>query len=302
VSVTKREAGVAVTASVQFSLPEAYQSCRQVISHYSTSFYWGTQLFPEPQRRAVWAIYCWCRRTDELVDGERAQWATLGMLDQWEYQLEKTFAGHPTTPEDAALADVTNQYPLSIDPFRDMIAGMRMDLTQTRYETFEELLVYCYRVAGTVGLMSSAIMGFVDGVDGTEEAIALGIAMQLSNILRDVGEDAQRGRIYIPLADLERFKYAEAELLEGVLDRRWMDLMRFELTRTQEYYEKAEQGIPKLQPDSRWPVWASLLFYRGILRQIEQNDYQNFTKRAYVSDLQKVLTLPMAWLRARQGG
>jgi len=290
-----------VTALVQFPSQEAYQSCRQVITHYSTSFYWGTRLFPNPKRQNMWAIYCWCRRTDELVDGNpQGQRATLQLLDQWEYQLEKTFAGHPGTPEDAALAYTASQYPLTLEPFRDMVAGMRMDLTQTRYQTFEELLTYCYRVAGTVGVMTSAVMGFVPDQDGTQEAIALGIAMQLTNILRDVGEDARRGRIYLPLEDLERFKYSERDLLNEVLDERWIALMRFQIARNREYYRKAESGIRKLQPDSRWPVWASLLFYRSILDVVEANGYQNFSKRAYVSDLRKLATLPLAWLRSQQ--
>jgi len=290
----------AVTAFVQFPLQEAYQSCRQVITHYSTSFYWGTRLFPNPKRQNMWAVYCWCRRTDELVDNQPNQRATMHLLDQWEHQLEKTFAGHPSTPEDAALAHAATQYPLTLGPFKDMIQGMRMDLTQSRYETFEELLTYCYRVAGTVGLMTSAIMGFVPGEEGTEEAIALGIAMQLTNILRDVGEDAQRGRIYIPREDLERFNYRERDLLQGILDERWKALMQFQIARNQEFYRKAEGGICKLQADSRWPVWASLLFYQGILDVVEQNGYQNFTQRAYVSDLRKLATLPLAWVRAQQ--
>lgn len=290
-----------MTALVQFPSQEAYQSCRQVITHYSTSFYWGTRLFPNPKRQNMWAIYCWCRRTDELVDSNpQGQRPTLQLLDQWEYQLEKTFAGHPATPEDAALAYTASQYPLTLEPFRDMVAGMRMDLTQTRYQTFEELLTYCYRVAGTVGVMTSAVMGFVPEQDGTQEAIALGIAMQLTNILRDVGEDARRGRIYIPLEDLERFKYRERDLLNEVLDERWIALMRFQIARNREYYRKAESGIRKLQPDSRWPVWASLLFYRSILDVVEANGYQNFSKRAYVSDLRKLATLPLAWLRSKQ--
>ncbi len=292
--------GVVVTAFVQFPLQEAYQACQQVINQHSTTFYWGTRLFPPGKRQAMWAVYCWCRRTDELVDNAKTQPATFELLEKWEYELERTFAGHPATAEDAALTHAVSLYPLTIEPFRDMVRGMRMDLTQNRYQTFEELYLYCYRVAGTVGLMSSAVMGFEPGAaDGTDEAVALGIAMQLSNILRDVGEDARRGRIYIPLAEMQKFDYSEADLLNNVLDERWTKLMAFQIDRTRDYYAQAERGIAKLQRDSRWPVWASLLFYRGILDQIERNGYQNFSQRAYVSDLQKLLTLPKAWLRAQ---
>jgi 15-cis-phytoene synthase len=288
-----------VTASVQFPLQEAYQSCRQVITQYSTTFYWGTKLIPPKKREAMWAVYCWCRRTDELVDGGKVQSATMASLDIWERNLEKIFAGEPLSPEDAALAHAISQYPLTIQPFRDMIQGMRMDLTQKRYTTFDDLYVYCYRVAGTVGLMSSAVMGYLDNVNGTQEAVALGVAMQLSNILRDVGEDADRGRIYLPLEDLERFGYSEQDLFNKVVDNRWRDVMQFQIQRNREYYELAEQGISKLQSESRWAVWTSLMLYRGIIDQVEKNGYQNFSQRAYVSDMKKLTLLPVAWLRAQ---
>ncbi len=288
-----------MTASTQFPLDQAYQSCRQVIAEYSKTFYLSTKLFPPPKRQAMWAVYCWCRRTDELVDGLTSNRTTLETLNQWERRLENTFAGRAETPEDTALAHAVYAYKLPIAPFRDMVQGMRMDLTQTRYRTFDELSTYCYRVAGTVGLMTSAVMGFVPGQDGTEEAISLGVAMQLTNILRDVGEDAKRGRIYLPLADLEQFNYSEEDLFNGVTDARWMNLMDFQIQRARGYYQKAAQGVAKLQEDSRFPVWAALLLYQGILEQLERNDYQNFERRAFVSDWRKVTTLGKAWLRAR---
>ena len=132
-----------------------------------------------------------------------------------------------------------------------------------------------------------------------KEAIALGIANQLTNILRDVGEDAQRGRIYLPLEDLERFNYTQAELLTGVIDDRWRDLMRFQIQRARQYYKEAERGIRILSRDSRWPVWAALMLYQGILDVIEANDYDVFNQRAFVATPKKMLYLPVAWLRAQ---
>lgn len=141
------------------SLDEAYELCRQVTAAYAKTFYLGTLLMPPAKRRAIWAIYVWCRRTDELVDGPQAATTTMATLDEWEARLEDIFAGHPHDGMDLALTATLEQYPLDIQPFRDMIAGQRMDLHRSRYETFAELELYCYRVAGTVGLMSLEVMG-----------------------------------------------------------------------------------------------------------------------------------------------
>ena len=225
------------------SRSNSYELCRQITAKYAKTFYLGTLLMPEAKRRAIWAIYAWCRRTDELVDGPQSSTTTNETLDGWEKQLECLFAGDPLDDIDVALVDTLQHFPMDIEPFRDMIAGQRMDLYRSRYETFEELNLYCYRVAGTVGLMSTAILG-VDTSNNTapwnrdkdvciptEEAIALGIANQLTNILRDVGEDARRGRIYIPLEELALFNYTEDDLFKGVVDERWRSLMRFQIQR-----------------------------------------------------------------------
>ena len=132
-----------------------------------------------------------------------------------------------------------------------------------------------------------------------EEAIALGIANQLTNILRDIGEDAQRGRIYLPLEDLERFKYTEEDLFNGVIDDRWKNLMNFQIQRARQYYKEAERGIRILSRDSRWPVWSALMLYQGILDIIEANEYDVFSKRAFVPNFKKIIYLPIAWLRAQ---
>jgi len=293
------------------SQSEAYEFCRQITAKYSKTFYLGTLLMPEEKRRAIWAIYVWCRRTDELVDGPQARLTTPETLDRWEQQLESVFAGHPIDDPDVALVDTLERFPLDIQPFRDMIAGQRMDLYRSRYETFEELKLYCYRVAGTVGLMTSPVLGVDTSIgqapwdwqqaayNPAEEAIALGIANQLTNILRDVGEDAQRGRIYIPLEELALFDYTEEDLFKGVVDDRWRELMRFQIQRARKFFNQAEKGIRALSPDSRWPVWAALMLYQGILDVIESNQYDVFSQRAYVPKPQKLLTLPIAWLRAQ---
>ena len=292
------------------SVEDAYELCRQITAKYSKTFYLGTLLMNQQKRRAIWAIYVWCRRTDELVDGPAAEFTTPETLELWEKQLESLFALQPIEDPDVALVDTIQRFGLDIQPFRDMIAGQQMDLYRSRYETFEDLNLYCYRVAGTVGLMSTTIMG-VDNRrdtaawsqqqvhDPTPEAVILGIANQLTNILRDVGEDARRGRIYLPLAELASFDYTEQDLFEGVIDERWRELMRFQIRRTQEFYRQAEKGIGYLAPDARWPVLASLMLYSQILVEIERNDYDVFKKRAYVPNLKKVRYLPVAWLRSQ---
>ncbi|MGJ3246823.1 MAG: 15-cis-phytoene synthase CrtB [Elainellaceae cyanobacterium] len=293
------------------SLEDAYELCRQITAKYSKTFYLGTLLMSEEKRRAIWAVYVWCRRTDELVDGPGAASTTPATLDRWEQNLEAVFSGHPVDDLDVALVDTLERFPIDIQPFRDMIAGQRMDLYRSRYQTFEELNLYCYRVAGTVGLMSTAVMGidtaqatapWVDPSElksPTDEAIALGIANQLTNILRDVGEDARRGRIYIPLEDLALFNYTEQDLLDGVIDERWRELMRFQIQRARKFYASAEQGISRLSPDARLPVWAALMLYRQILDVIERNRYDVFTKRAYVPGIRKLLTVAIARMRSQ---
>lgn len=290
---------------------EAYEYCRLITAEYAKTFYLGSLLIPQKKRKAIWAIYAWCRNTDELVDGVKAQYTTEDTLKEWEQQLEATFAGLPSEDADVALADTVKHYPLDIQPFRDMIAGQQMDLYRNRYETFDELKLYCYRVAGTVGLMSKAVLG-VDRSSSNvpwekntppynpeKEAVALGIAMQLTNILRDVGEDAQRGRIYLPLEDLAAFNYTEKDLLSGVNDDRWKAAMDFQIQRARAYYKQAEKGIRYLIRDSHLPVWTSLMLYQGILDAIERNNYDVFNKRAYVKKPVKIASLPIAWLRSQ---
>lgn len=292
------------------SLEESYEICRQVTATYSKTFYLGTQLMPEAKRKAIWAIYVWCRRTDELVDGPMAESTTFDTLDRWEEHLEYLFAGRPIDDVDVALVDALSKFPIDIQPFRDMIAGQRMDLYRSRYDTFEDLELYCYRVAGTVGLMSMAVMG-VDKKRSfapwernfsaeipTSEAIALGIANQLTNILRDVGEDARRGRIYIPLEELALFNYSEEDLFNGVIDNRWRELMQFQINRARKFFVEAEMGIRQLSPDIRWPVWAAMMLYSRILNAIEYNNYDVFNRRAIVSTPRKLLCLPVALLRS----
>eukprot|EP00878_Enallax_costatus_P011025 GHUV01011515.1.p1 GENE.GHUV01011515.1~~GHUV01011515.1.p1 ORF type:complete len:209 (+),score=60.36 GHUV01011515.1:980-1606(+) len=192
-----------------------------------------------------------------------------------------------------------------------MIDGMRMDLVKSRYETYDELYEYCYRVAGTVALMSMPVMGVDPKYKGPLErvyraALALGTANQLTNILRDVGEDLEtRNRIYVPLEDLAEYGITEKDLTTGMyskangrIDDRWRRFMQFQIARARQLFADAEAGVDLLDEKARWPVWSALILYRQILDAIEKNDYDNFTKRAYVPKSKKLASLPVAYFKA----
>ena len=294
------------------NLEAAYESCRQETATWAKTFYLGTLLLPPEKRRAIWAIYVWCRRTDELMDSEEAQARPVSelaeRLDRWEAKTRALFEGTVADDLDAVMVDTLERFPQSIQPYLDMIEGQRMDLTWTRYPTFKDLRLYCYRVAGTVGLMTEGVMGIDQAYttapwshvpNTSDAAVALGIANQLTNILRDVGEDRGRGRIYLPQEDLERFGYSEEDLMAGRLNDAWRALMAFQLERAREWFACSEAGVRWLSADARWPVWTSLRLYRGILDVIEQLDYDVFQNRAYVGRLGKMLELPRSYVIAQ---
>ncbi|NP_001234812.1 phytoene synthase 1, chloroplastic isoform X1 [Solanum lycopersicum] len=284
-------------------LSEAYDRCGEVCAEYAKTFNLGTMLMTPERRRAIWAIYVWCRRTDELVDGPNASYITPAALDRWENRLEDVFNGRPFDMLDGALSDTVSNFPVDIQPFRDMIEGMRMDLRKSRYKNFDELYLYCYYVAGTVGLMSVPIMGIAPESKATTEsvynaALALGIANQLTNILRDVGEDARRGRVYLPQDELAQAGLSDEDIFAGRVTDKWRIFMKKQIHRARKFFDEAEKGVTELSSASRFPVWASLVLYRKILDEIEANDYNNFTKRAYVSKSKKLIALPIAYAKS----
>ena len=293
-------------------LDQAYEICRKETQQWAKTFYLGTLLLPPEKRKAIWAIYVWCRRTDEIMDSEEAatksQDELSDNLDAWEENTKKVFKGEIKTELDSVLSDTIEKYPQSIQPYLDMIDGQRMDLNKFRYKNFDELKLYCYRVAGTVGLMTQNVMGIDSAYtsapwsskpDPSKSAIALGIANQLTNILRDVGEDRSRGRIYLPQSDIEKFNYSEEELLNGEINNQWKALMNFQLRRARDWFQKSEDGIKWLSSDARWPVWTSLRLYRGILDSIERLDYDVFNNRAFVKNSVKAFEIPISFLISR---
>ncbi len=272
------------------SLASCYRLCHQLTRQHSKSFFFSTQFLPADKRRAVRALYAFCRVSDDVVDMATSDPARA--LAAWVRQVR---APVPPAHNRVLIAwhDTRTRYHLAPSLIDELLAGIAMDLTINRYSTFADLWLYCYRVASVVGLLSMGIIGAADGAE--PYAIKLGVALQLTNILRDIGEDAQRGRIYLPQEDLQRFDLTDADILAGTCDERFRALMRFEIARTHQLYDESWPGIALLPPDSRLAVGAAARIYRGILNRITELDYNVFQQRAYLSGWDKVLLLPGIW-------
>ena len=271
---------------VCYTLPTAYVACREITRQHSKSFFLASRLLPPPKRRAMEALYAFCRTSDDFVDANANGAAALA---HWVALLR-----HPSPrldhPVVVAWGDTCERYALSYELANELLAGVAMDLTVQRYATFAELWVYCYRVASVVGLLSMQIIGYAPGAEAY--AIRLGIALQLTNILRDIGEDARRGRIYLPQEDLHRFGLSEHDIFAGVRDDRFKALMRYQIARAEQLYRDSWPGVALLNRDGQMAVAAAALLYRGILAKIAANDYDVFNRRAHLTLAEKLLMLP----------
>lgn len=281
------------------SVDAAYSYCRGVARAIARTFYYGSLFLPAKKRRAAWAVYAFCRTADDIADEPELFPEPLIELDRWRQGLLDTYAGQPRGPVMTAWADMLQSYSVPIEPALDLLRGVSMDIAGERYDTFEQLRVYCYRVAGTVGLLMAPVLGMRDP-SATGSAVDLGIAMQLTNILRDVGEDARNGRLYLPREDMERFGVTEDDVLRGAVTPAFRALMRFEIARTEEYYARGLAGVRLLNPDARLAIRLSGELYRAILEQIRRNRYDVFSRRAHISLGGKLAALPGAWRRSRR--
>jgi phytoene synthase len=236
-------------------------------------------------------LYAFCRLTDDIVDESSGN--AVADLAAW-----RARALAPQAASDDVLLhawhDVRDRHRIPLAYVRHLLDGIGLDLVQSRYETFDELARYCYGVASTVGLMAMHIIGFKDR-SALPYAVKLGVALQLTNILRDVGEDFRQGRIYLPQEDLSRFGYRENDLARAVIDERFRSLMDFEIGRTRQLYAEAWDGIRLLSPDGRLAIAAAADLYRAILAKIEQNGYDVFNQRAQLSAAEKLRRLPRLW-------
>jgi len=280
-------------------LQKAYDLCGKVAAHHSKSFYMASGLLPEEKRSAARALYAFCRTIDDIVD-EGSVIGRDAELDYWRGVSQGLL--HPRTDDliGQAWVDTRNRYHIPARYALQLVDGVARDLTQTRYKNFDDLATYCYGVASTVGLMSMYIVGFKSNA-ALPYAIKLGVALQLTNILRDVGEDFRNGRVYLPKDELKAFGITETDLARGAIDDKWRAFMKFQIQRTRELYAEAEKGLKLLEREGQLAIGASSTFYQGILEAIEANDYDVFSKRASLGAWSKLSRLPGLWLQlARQ--
>lgn len=266
-----------------------WDRCQEIAREHGRSFYLASSCMTPHRRRAIRATYAYCRIADDIADGAMVDAVAdpEAALTAWEAQIE-----HPTDPVAVAFAAARRQYGVPIQPVRDLIAGSRMDLRPIHYETWDDLRTYCYHVAGTVGLMVAPILGCEDE-DALPHAAELGIAMQLTNILRDVAEDAANGRLYLPLEEIAAFGCDPEAILAGRPGPRFRDLIAFQVERARGLYASALRGVPALSPTGRLATLAAARFYADILTCIEDEmDYDVFRGRAYVPGRQKIAALP----------
>jgi len=280
-----------------------YEACRLYTRHYARTFYFASHVLPEEKRRAAYAIYAFCRYADNIIDESRAADGParpLKRLQALRDQLRYVYTHAETMdPKLLAFRETVLRYDIPEEYFLDLLRGVEMDLLKTRYRTFEELREYCYCVASVVGLMMTRILGAADE-RALRHAEELGIAMQLTNILRDIGEDYGRGRIYLPQDEIDEAGYSEWRLARGEVDDAFRDLMAFQIARARRYYRLAEEGVPLLTGDgSRYCVRLMSGAYGKILDAIERNGFDVFTRRAYVPLHRKLVVAAGALLPYR---
>lgn len=277
--------------SDQKQLECAYAYCTQVTRLHSRTFYLASALLPPPQRRAVRALYAFCRVSDDLVDNGGAD--RLWRLRLWR-QESLLIHPHPENLVALAWADTRARFGIPRQYAEQLLDGVAVDIRQTRYQTFRELAHYCYGAASTVGLMSMHIVGYTSE-GAIPYAIKLGVALQLTNILRDVGEDWRNGRFYLPLEELAAFNLTEEDVAAGDVDGRWRAFMHFQISRTRRLYQEALPGIGLLEPRGRFAIAAAAGLYQAILDDIEAHDHDVFNRRAYVGEVEKLKRLPGIW-------
>jgi squalene synthase HpnC/squalene synthase HpnD len=282
----------------EITLSASYVWCERLARQQAGNFHHAFRLLPVPQRRAMCALYAFMRVTDDLTDGSEAVEDKRLALTNWRQQLDGALEGDYRHPLHPAFHHTVVQFGIPRRFLDDVLDGVGMDLDIAHYDTFSELYGYCYRVASAVGLACIHIWGF-RGDKATEYAESAGIALQLTNILRDLGEDAARGRIYLPREDLERFGYSVADLERGRCDERFRALMRFQVERARRYYESAMPLGDSLDPAGRAVFLVMLRTYRGLLETIERRDYDVFSSRVRLSRVRKLWlatqVLPISW-------
>jgi len=281
------------------ALEADYARCAQVTREASSNFYYAFMLLPADRRRALYAVYAFCRFVDDIADEDSIR-DPAALLARWREELERVFKGEPTRPVSRALADSARRFKIPRELFEEIINGVEMDLSLKRYQSWEELRPYCYRVASALGLICIEIFGYRNP-SAKLYAENLGLALQLTNILRDVGEDAARGRIYLPLEDLARFNVSEDEILGGVYSPNFVSLMDFEAKRARELYAKAQSALAPEDRATLLTAEAMRLIYAALLERIIKSNYRVLDRRHSLSAPHKLYLVGRAWAVGRYG-
>ena len=277
------------------ALELAYEECRSITRREAKNFYYAFLTLPASRRKAIYVAYAFCRHCDDSVDRDAStqeKLSTLGVLQQ---KLDDAYTGRADEAVFIALADAAERYDIPQEYFSEVISGVESDLVKNRYEDFEQLRRYCYQVASVVGLICLQIFGYKDAA-AKVHAADLGLAMQLTNIARDVREDLEFDRIYLPQDEMARFGYSEAELQAGVVNEPFTQLMRFQTQRAKHYFRSGFQLLPYLSPRSRACPAVLGQFYQKVLQRIEDADYDVLHHRVALSTGQKMRVTAQTWL------
>ncbi|MBL8439149.1 MAG: presqualene diphosphate synthase HpnD [Zoogloeaceae bacterium] len=271
--------------------------CQQKAAASGSSFYYSFLFLPPERRQAITALYAFCREVDDVVDECHDLSLAQTKLDWWRGEIDRVYHGMPTHPVGLALQEVLPRHNLAQEQFLEIIDGMQMDLQQTRYLDFAALRLYCYRVASVVGLMAAEIFGYQDRAT-LRYAHDLGLSFQLINIIRDVGEDARRGRIYLPIDDLQRFGVPAKEILEAQHSDRFQALMAFQAQRAVEFYDQAMANLPAGDRKSQRPGLVMAAIYRTLLKEIVADGFQVLDRRTSLTPVRKLWIAFRTWVKA----
>lgn len=261
-----------------------------------SNFYYSFLFLPTAKRRAITTVYKFCRLLDDIVDSDATGRDPLAELQQWRDEVEACYQGDPETPFGEELMNTIDAYELPKQPFMDIVEGMEMDLHWASYQTFSDLREYCYRAASAVGLLCIEIFGY-DSPVTREYAVNLGLALQLTNIMRDLREDAARGRVYIPLEDLERFGYSERDLKANLYNKPFIELMAYQHKRAKYYFEKASSSLPAQDRANMMAAEIMKAIYQEILDHIRAAQYNVFYNRVTVPKSRRMKIALGIWFR-----
>ncbi|HNM20871.1 MAG: presqualene diphosphate synthase HpnD [Betaproteobacteria bacterium] len=276
---------------------DPHQYCQEKCAASGSSFYYSFLFLPPERRRAIMALYAFCREVDDVVDECHDPAIAATKLVWWRQEVQRIADGQPQHPVGRALHAVGHSFSLPSEQLLEIIDGMEMDLTQSRYLDFKGLSLYCYRVASVVGLLAAEIFGYRDR-QTLKYAHDLGMAFQLTNIVRDIGEDARRGRIYIPMDELKQFGVPAADILNSRYSENFSALMAFQVARAEKYYDQALSQLPAADRKSQRPGLIMAAIYRTLLREIANDDYRVLHQRIALTPVRKLWIAWKTWMFA----